>query len=72
MQRLAREFAIDTDRVHVLGHTMGGFGTWTAVTGELNGFAAAITSVGWIGPWVDITRIRDLTEEGTYRAACAL
>ena len=39
---------------------MGGFGTWTAVTQAPDRFAAAIASAGWIGPWVDVTRIKDL------------
>jgi predicted peptidase len=60
LDELAKEFPIDTDRVYVLGHSMGGFGTWTAVTEEPDRFAAAITSAGWIGPWVDVTRIKDL------------
>ena len=60
LDELAKEFPIDTNRVYVLGHSMGGFGTWTAVTQEPDRFAAAIASAGWIGPWVDVTRIKDL------------
>lgn len=60
LDAMAEEFPIDTDRVYVLGHSMGGFGTWTAVTQDPNRFAAAIASAGWIGPWVDVTRIKDL------------
>jgi predicted peptidase len=60
LDEMAKEFPIDTDRVYVLGHSMGGFGTWTAVTQEPDRFAAAISSAGWIGPWVDVTRIKDL------------
>jgi predicted peptidase len=60
LDALAKEFPIDTNRVYVLGHSMGGFGTWTAVTQEPDRFAAAIASAGWVGPWVDVTRIKNL------------
>ena len=43
LDALAKEFPIDTDRVYVLGHSMGGFGTWTAVAEQPDRFAAAIT-----------------------------
>lgn len=60
LDALAEEFPIDTDRVYVQGHSMGGFGTWTAVVEQPNRFAAAIASAGWIGPWADVSRIKDL------------
>ena len=60
LDALAEEFPIDTDRVYVQGHSMGGFGTWTAVVEQPNRFAAAIVSAGWIGPWADVTPIKDL------------
>ncbi len=60
LDAMAKEFLIDTDRVYVLGHSMGGFGTWTAVTEQPNRFAAAIASAGWVGPWVDVAQIKDL------------
>jgi predicted peptidase len=60
LDALAEEFPIDTDRVYVQGHSMGGFGTWTAVVEQPNRFAAAIASAGWIGPWADVTPIKDL------------
>ncbi len=44
LDSLAKDFQIDTDRVYVVGHSMGGFGTWTAVAEQPNRFAAAITS----------------------------
>jgi predicted peptidase len=46
LDAMAEEFPIDTDRVYVLGHSMGGFGTWTAVTQDPDRFAAAIASAG--------------------------
>ncbi|MBI4976424.1 MAG: prolyl oligopeptidase family serine peptidase [Spirochaetes bacterium] len=60
LDALAKEFPIDTDRVYVQGHSMGGFGTWTAVVEQPNRFAAAIASAGWIGPWADVAPIKDL------------
>jgi len=60
LDALAKEFLIDTDRVYVVGHSMGGFGTWTAVAEQPNRFAAAITSAGWLGPWQDANAVKDL------------
>jgi predicted peptidase len=60
LDALAKEFPIDTDRVYVLGHSMGGFGTWTAVAEQPNRFAAAITSAGWLGPWFDANAVKDV------------
>jgi predicted peptidase len=60
LDALAKEFKIDTDRVYVLGHSGGGFGTWTAVIQQPDRFAAAITSAGWIVPWADPAPIKDL------------
>jgi predicted peptidase len=60
LDAMAAEFPIDTDRVYVLGHSGGGFGTWTAVIQQPHRFAAAIASAGWIAPWVDATQIKDL------------
>ena len=60
LDALAKEFPIDTDRVYVLGHSVGGFGTWTAVAEQPNRFAAAITSAGWLGPWFDASAVKDV------------
>jgi len=60
LDALAKEFPIDTDRVYVLGHSGGGFGTWTAVAEQPNRFAAAITSAGWLAPWVDANAVKDV------------
>jgi predicted peptidase len=53
---LARRFNIDQDRVYVLGHSMGGFGSWTAVCEEPDRFAAAIPTAGGCPPWRDVKR----------------
>ena len=60
LNALAKEFLIDTDRVYVLGHSMGGFGTWTTLAMQPDRFAAAITSAGWPGPWLDAKAFKDI------------
>jgi predicted peptidase len=60
LDALAKEFSIDTNRVYVLGHSGGGFGTWTAVADQPNRFAAAITSAGWLAPWFDANAVKDV------------
>ena len=60
LDALAKELPIDTDRVYVLGHSMGGFGTWTAVAEQPDRFAAAITAAGWPGPWLDAKAFKDI------------
>ena len=60
LDALAKEFPIDTDRVYVLGHSGGGFGTWTALAEQPDRFAAAITSAGWLGPWFDANAVKDV------------
>ncbi|HIF00074.1 MAG TPA: hypothetical protein EYQ63_24475, partial [Fuerstia sp.] len=41
LDSLTEEFNIDPDRIYVLGHSMGGFGTWTALGEAPSRFAAA-------------------------------
>jgi predicted peptidase len=60
LDELPKEFPIDTDRVYVIGHSGGGFGTWTAVADQPKRFAAAITSAGWLGPWFDANAVKDV------------
>ena len=43
---LIREFTIDTNRLYITGHSMGGFGTWDMITLFPNRFAAAIPMSG--------------------------
>lgn len=57
LDALAREFRIDKDRVYVLGHSMGGFGTWNAICEQPKRFAAAIPTAGGCPPWRDLNRI---------------
>ncbi len=57
---LAEEFSVDTDRVYVLGHSMGGAGTWNAVWAAPERFAAAIPSAGGLLPWKDPAKFKDV------------
>jgi len=57
---LSKQYKIDADRVYVLGHSMGGMGTFTAIYQHPDRFAAAITSAGFFGPKLDLTRIQDV------------
>ena len=60
LDELAHEFNIDTDRVYVLGHSMGGAGVWNALHQQPQRFAAGITTAGGFLPWLDAGRIRDV------------
>lgn len=44
---------VDADRVYVLGHSLGGFGTWTSLGSAPNRFAAAIPCAGGLFPPFD-------------------
>lgn len=57
---LCQEFNIDQARVYVLGHSMGGSGTWTAIYEQPERFAAAIPTAGGFPPWRDANRIVDV------------
>ena len=58
--KLAKDFQIDTDRIYCLGHSMGGFGTFTAIYQHPDRFAAAIPTAGGFFPWRDASRIKDV------------
>jgi predicted peptidase len=60
IDQLTSELPIDLDRIYVLGHSMGGFGTWNAICQQPDRFAAAIPSAGGCEPWNDISRIIDV------------
>jgi predicted peptidase len=57
---LTKQYKIDVDRVYCLGHSMRGFGTFTAIYQHPERFAAAIPSAGGFGPWRDVSRIKDV------------
>ena len=58
--KLSKQYKIDADRVYVLGHSMGGMGTFTAIYQHPDRFAAAIPSAGTFYPWLDARRIQDV------------
>ncbi|MHC4994314.1 MAG: carboxylesterase family protein [Planctomycetota bacterium] len=58
--KLTKQYKIDTDRVYVLGHSMGAMGTFTAIYQHPDRFAAAIPSAGFFSPWLDVKRFRDV------------
>lgn len=47
---LEREFSIDTHRRYVMGHSLGGYGTWYFIGTRPDMFAAAIPSAGFGDP----------------------
>ena len=59
---LAAEMVDGTD---LLGHSMGGFGTWNAIWHAPERFAAAIPSAGGLPPWRDPARFKDVPVWGT-------
>ncbi len=54
--KFAEEYSIDRERIYVLGHSMGGFGSWNAIWARPDMFAAAIPTAGGIMPWKDWSR----------------
>jgi predicted peptidase len=60
IESMKQEFKIDEDRIYVLGHSGGGFGSWTAIWENPDLFAAAIPTSGGLPPWHDYARIKDV------------
>ncbi|MHC4331932.1 MAG: carboxylesterase family protein [Planctomycetota bacterium] len=57
---ISRRYSVDEDRVYVLGHSGGGFGSWNAIWHDPGRFAAAIPSAGGLLPWKDPARFKDV------------
>ncbi|MEM0969305.1 MAG: alpha/beta fold hydrolase, partial [Verrucomicrobiota bacterium] len=53
LDSLGQDLPVDLDRVYVLGHSMGGFGSFEAIAQAPNRFAAAIPSAGGLAAWHD-------------------
>lgn len=51
---------VDPNRIYVLGHSMGGAGTWEAIAQQPDRFAAAIPSAGALKPWQDPAKIKHI------------
>lgn len=60
LDEISRQYSVDEDRVYVLGHSMGGFGSWNAIWHDPGRFAAAIPSAGGLPPWRDPARFKDV------------
>ena len=60
VDKISRDYSVDTKRIYVMGHSMGGMGSWNAVWAAPERFAAAIPSAGGIPPWKDKTRFKDV------------
>lgn len=50
LDELEKEFSIDHSRLYVTGQSMGGYGTWAAITTRPNRFAAAVPVCGGGNP----------------------
>ena len=50
LDKLKKEYSVDTDRIYASGISMGGFGTWDLITRHPNTFAAAIPVCGGADP----------------------
>lgn len=57
---LSKAFKIEAGRIYCIGHSMGGFGTFTAVYLHPERFAGAIPTAGGFPPWWDASRIKDV------------
>lgn len=60
VDKVAQDYSIDTKRVYVMGHSMGGVGSWNAIWAEPKRFTAVIPSAGGLPPWKDKTRFKDV------------
>ena len=60
LDKISADYSVDTNRVYVLGHSMGGFGAWNAIWAAPKRFAAAIPSAGGLPPWQDYAKFKDV------------
>jgi len=60
LDEIATDYPIDVDRVYVLGHSMGGLGTFEAMAMMPERFAAAIPCAGGLSPWHDPVVFKDV------------
>jgi predicted peptidase len=60
VDQIARNYKADPKRIYVLGHSMGGYGSWNAIWTDPDRFAAAIPSAGGLLPWKDRSRFKDV------------
>lgn len=60
IEQLKRTYKFDESRFYVLGHSLGGFGSWNAIWHRPDYFAAAIPCAGILGPWQNYTKFKDV------------
>jgi predicted peptidase len=60
VDKISRDYSVDKKRIYVMGHSMGGAGSWNAIWAAPERFAAAIPSAGGIAPWKDKLRFKDV------------
>lgn len=60
IEKLKTEYKIDNTRIYVLGHSLGGFGSWSAIWHRPDYFAAAIPCAGGLVPWKTYSKIKDV------------
>lgn len=60
LDEITRRYSVNENRIYVLGHSAGGFGSWNAIWHAPERFAAAITSAGGLLPWKDPVRFKDV------------
>lgn len=60
MKEVKREYAIDDDRVYLMGHSMGGYGTWSVAANNPDVFAALGPISGGGNPLV-IAKLKGIT-----------
>ncbi|MDA0350310.1 MAG: alpha/beta hydrolase-fold protein [Verrucomicrobia bacterium] len=60
VDKISRDFSVDKKRIYVMGHSMGGAGSWNALWEAPERFAAAIPTAGGLPPWKDKTRFKDV------------
>jgi predicted peptidase len=57
VEKIQKDHPVDPNRVYVVGHSMGGMGSWNAVWERPDLFAAAVPSSGVLPPWKDPSRL---------------
>ena len=60
IESLVQQYPIDRNRIYVLGHSMGGMGSWEAIWERPDLFAAAVPSSGVISLWKDLERVKSV------------
>jgi predicted peptidase len=60
IESLVQQYPIDRNRIYVMGHSMGGMGSWGAIWERPDLFAAAVPSSGVLTLWKDLERVKSV------------